>query len=113
MPLQVAALNALDARPGPGVVRALADSWKALTPALRARAVEVATGRKERLAPFLEARLAGEVSAEAIDGAHRAAPLASPEKSVAEAARAAFGAAGPALDPKKFDAGRAAPASPT
>ena len=107
-PLQLAALNALGGQSSPEVVRALADAWGGLTPGPRARAAEIALGRKERLGPLLEAVRAGKIPADAFDPAHRARLLGSTDKSVTEAAKAVFGEANRKLDPKLFERYRAA-----
>ena len=102
-PLQIAALRALDEQSGPQVVRLLGESWKAFTPGLRARAAEVALGRRDRLAPLLEAVKGGTIPADAFDPAQRARLLGSPDKAVAEAAKSVFGADSRKLDPKLFE----------
>ena len=102
-PLQIAALRALDEQSSPQVVRLLGEAWKAFTPALRAKAAEVALGRRDRLAPLLEAIKSEKIAADAFDPAQRARLLGSPDKTIAESAKSVFGAASRKLDPKLFD----------
>ena len=107
-PLQLAALGALDGQSSPEVVRVLADTWKGLTPGMRAKAAETALGRKERLGPLLEAIRAGKIPADAFDPAQRARLLGSTDKAVSGAAREVFGSADRKLDPKLFERYKAA-----
>jgi putative membrane-bound dehydrogenase-like protein len=102
-PVQRAALQALGEQTGPEVVRGLAVAWHSLTPDLRAKAVEVALGRKDRLGPLLEAIRAGTVPANAFDPTQRARLLGSTDRAVAAAAKAVFGEVDRKLDPKLFD----------
>lgn len=100
-PLQLAALQALDALPGPGVVGLLAENWRRLTPAVRANAVQVALGRKDRLRSLLEAVSRGDIPPEYVDSVARAQLFSFPDQEIAERARAVFQAAPP--DERLFD----------
>jgi len=102
-PVQLAALQALGEQSGPEVARVLTSAWRGLIPALRAKAAEIALGRKDRLAPLLEAIRVGEVPADAFDPAQRARLIGSSDRAVAAAAKAVFGEAGRNLDPQLFE----------
>ncbi len=99
--VQLAALGALDAHTGPEVVAVLAEAWRRLTPSVRARAAQVALGRKDRLLPLLAAIGKGEIGRDAVDSAQRAQLIAFPDREVAEKAKAVLAQAEP--DPKLFD----------
>ena len=102
-PLQLAALAALGGQSSPGVVGVLADSWRGLTPPVKAKAAEAALERKERVGPLLEAIRSGKIPVDAFDPSQRARLLGSTDKSVAEAAKAVFGASNRRLDPGPFE----------
>jgi putative membrane-bound dehydrogenase-like protein len=102
-PVQLAALRALGEQSDAEVVRVLSDAWRGLTPALQAKAIEVALGRRERLGPLLETIRARKVPAAAIEPAQRARLLGSTDAAIATAARAVFGATARGLDPALFE----------
>jgi putative membrane-bound dehydrogenase-like protein len=102
-PVQLAALQALGEHAGPEVARVLAGAWRGFTPAVRARAAEVALGRKDRLGPLLDAIRAGKVRADNFDPAQRARLLGSSDPAIAAAAKAVFGEASRKLDPRLFE----------
>jgi putative heme-binding domain-containing protein len=102
--VQLAALQALGEQSGPEVAHVLADAWRGLIPALRAKAAEIALGRKDRLGPLLEAVREAKIPADAFDPAQRARLLGSTDPAVATAAKAIFGEASRKLDPKVFEA---------
>jgi putative membrane-bound dehydrogenase-like protein len=107
-PIQLAALQALGEQAGPEVARVLAGAWRGLTPSLRAKATEVALGRKDRLGPLLEAIRAGKVSANTFDPAQRTRLLGAADPAVAAAAKVVFGDLSRKLDPNLFETHKAA-----
>ena len=106
--IRSAALLALNEQSGPEVARVLIDAWRGLTPGFQAQAVDVALGRKDRLAPVLEAIRAGKIPANDIDPPRRARLLNSADKTVAGLAKTVFGEASRKLDPKLFETFRSA-----
>lgn len=104
--VQGAAVDALEALPGPEVVEICAARWRKLTPAVRARALAAAFARKERLAALLSALERGDVPADSLDPARRAELLGFPDAALAARARAALQALPP--DPRRFEAFRGA-----
>jgi putative membrane-bound dehydrogenase-like protein len=100
-PLQQAALLSLDAQSDPGVVTIIAGSWKRLTPSVRERALEVLTGRKDRLGPLLAAFEKGEIPPGELDGRRRAQLTTFPDREIAERAKKTFQE--PPMDPRLFE----------
>lgn len=100
--IQLAALQSLDAQADPGVVTIITGIWRRLVPTVRERALDVLTGRKDRLGPLLEAFEKGEIPAEQLDGRRRAQLLSFPDREIAERAKKILKE--PPMDPKLFDA---------
>ena len=90
--VQRAALSSLDAHANPGVVAQLVRRWDGLTPSVKAEATGVAIARSERIGPFLEALIKGDVPAADIDGETRARLLNLPDVELAQKAAAVFNA---------------------
>ncbi len=91
-PLQVAALDALDAFSDPKVATAITDRWAQFTPALRARAIVIILKRKERIAPLLDALEYGAIPRNALDSAQRALLTQSRDAAIVERAKQIFAA---------------------
>ncbi|HXX95143.1 MAG TPA: hypothetical protein VEN81_16085, partial [Planctomycetota bacterium] len=100
-PLQIAALQSLDQLADPGVVRIVVDSWRRLTPAVREHALEVLTGRKDRLGPLLAAFEKEELSPDQLDVRRRAQLLSYPDPEIQEKAKRIFRE--PVMDPRLFE----------
>ena len=88
--VQRAALAALDAQADPGVTAVLLRRWNGLTPSIKADAMRVALGRRERIGPFLDALASGTVPPAEIDAETRLRLLNLPEAALAEKAKAVF-----------------------
>ena len=70
--LQLAAVDALAERTQPAVADHLLNAWRSLTPALRARVLDVLLSRKQWVGPLLAAIEAQTVLTSEIDAAHQA-----------------------------------------
>jgi putative heme-binding domain-containing protein len=100
-PIQIAAIQALDALANPGVVELLVESWRRFLPSVKEQALDVLCGRKDRLSPLLEAIEKGRIPADQFDSIRRARILAFPDRDIAEKAKGIFQE--PKTDPKLFD----------
>jgi putative heme-binding domain-containing protein len=88
--LQLAAVNALSERSQPAVAAHLLDVWQNLTPALRARVLDVLISRKEWVAALLAAIQAHTIQTAEIDAAHQARLSEYPDAELRKKAVASF-----------------------
>jgi putative membrane-bound dehydrogenase-like protein len=88
--LQLAAVNALSERSQPAVADHLLSVWQSLTPALRARVLDVLISRKEWVAALLAAIQAHTIQTSEIDAAHQARLSEYPDAELRKKAVASF-----------------------
>ncbi len=88
--LQLAAVDALAERSQPTVADQLLHAWRSLTPALRARVLDVLLSRKQWVGPLLAAIEAHTVQTSEIDPAHQARLFEYPDTELRKKALASF-----------------------
>jgi putative membrane-bound dehydrogenase-like protein len=88
--LQLAAIDALAEQAQPAVAERLLIAWHTLTPALRARALDVLVSRKQWVAALLKAIEAHNVQTSEIDPAHQARLTEYPDPDIRKQARKSF-----------------------
>lgn len=89
--VQLAALQALAALPGPKVGPAVIGRWTALSPSIRREAAEALFARPERINALLDAIESKAIAANDLDPARRVALLAHPDAAVKARAEALLG----------------------
>jgi putative membrane-bound dehydrogenase-like protein len=88
--LQLAAVDALAEKDQPEVASNLLGAWRTLTPALRAKTLDVLLSRKQWVAPLLAAIEAQTIAASEIDAAHRSQLTNYPDEELRSKAAASF-----------------------
>ena len=88
--LQLAAVDALAERSQPAVADHLLSAWRSLTPALRARVLDVLLTRKQWVGPLLAAIEAHTVLTSEIDAAHQARLSEYPDPELRKKAQSSF-----------------------
>jgi putative heme-binding domain-containing protein len=88
--LQLAAVDAMAERSQPAVANHLLSAWRSLTPALRARVLDVLLTRKQWVGPLLAAIEAKSVLTSEIDAAHQARLTEYPDPDLSKKAKNSF-----------------------
>jgi putative membrane-bound dehydrogenase-like protein len=88
--LQLAAVDAMAERSQPSVADHLLSAWHGLTPALRARVLDVLLTRKQWVGPLLAAIEAHTVQTNEIDAAHQARLTEYPDPALSKKAKSSF-----------------------
>src|SRR5262249_38309821 len=88
--LQTAAVDALAEQTKPSVADYLLNEWHGLTPALRAKVLDVLLTRKQWVGPLLAAIEAKNVQSSEIDAAHQARLTTYPDAELSKKAQTTF-----------------------